>query len=223
MLKLTSVHDPIIYTLQGEGRWTGIPAIFIRLALCNLRCTWCDTAYTWDWQRYDPKTAIRTWPVADIIQRIKPYPSDYIIITGGEPLLQQAGLIALVKALTPYKIEIETNGTYTPDPDLDTAVMQYNVSPKLANSGASSLNLNPEALQWFAKSPKTLFKFVVIDASDVQHIQAFAADYGVEPTRIGLMPEGSATDANKAHWLVPACLDTGFRYIHRLHTHLSIR
>ena len=70
----------IFYSIQGEGRWTGLPNIFIRTAGCNLRCTFCDTTYA-----YDVK---REMTVTEIVKEIKKYNCNNICITGGEPLIQ---------------------------------------------------------------------------------------------------------------------------------------
>ena len=86
-------------TFQGEGPSCGTPAVFIRLSRCNLTCSWCDTKYTWDWEHYDPRkesarlgvTALAEWALA-----LSP---GLVIITGGEPLLQQPKLSLLVPRL----------------------------------------------------------------------------------------------------------------------------
>ena len=54
-LKVSEIFDSI----QGEGPSTGTPSIFLRLSTCNLKCSWCDTKYTWDWQNYDIKKEIK--------------------------------------------------------------------------------------------------------------------------------------------------------------------
>ena len=51
LLKLSE----IFYSIQGEGVSIGRPSVFLRTALCNLKCKWCDTPYTWDWKKYDIK------------------------------------------------------------------------------------------------------------------------------------------------------------------------
>ena len=71
------VND-IFYSLQGEGHNTGRAAIFIRFSGCNLKCPFCDT----DFSRYDELTD------DDIIERIKDFPSRFVVLTGGEPSLQ---------------------------------------------------------------------------------------------------------------------------------------
>ena len=70
--------NEIFYSIQGEGRYTGTPAIFIRLAGCNLRCNFCDTEH----QPYQDLTE------EEIMRQIADFPADHVVITGGEPMLQ---------------------------------------------------------------------------------------------------------------------------------------
>ena len=71
--------NEIFYSIQGEGYWTGLPNIFIRLTGCNLRCRYCDTTYAYkDGEEMS---------ISQIIEVIKKYPCEYVCITGGEPLI----------------------------------------------------------------------------------------------------------------------------------------
>lgn len=93
--------NEIFYSLQGEGRWAGTPAIFIRLAGCNLHCNFCDT-------NHQPFTEMAD---REIIAAIAEFPAHHVVITGGEPTLQLT--CAFLKKLHTkgYFIQIETNGT----------------------------------------------------------------------------------------------------------------
>ncbi|HTY15697.1 MAG TPA: radical SAM protein [Methanoregulaceae archaeon] len=95
----------IFYSIQGEGKKQGRPTIFVRLAGCNLACRWCDTPAAHD-RGYD-------LTLSEVIGKIREFRCREICITGGEPLLQEAGLLDLLKLLSSlgYSIEIETNGT----------------------------------------------------------------------------------------------------------------
>src|SRR4051794_41183262 len=64
MLKISEIFE----SLQGEGVSIGAPCIFVRLAQCNLHCTWCDTKYTWDFERYRYEDEVREQPVAEVAQ-----------------------------------------------------------------------------------------------------------------------------------------------------------
>ncbi len=95
------VVNEIFYSIQGEGLNSGRAAIFIRLSKCNLSCSFCDTEF-----ETGEKMSIE-----EIRDKIKAYPSKFIIWTGGEPSLQlKEDTIAYFKALG-YEQAIETNGT----------------------------------------------------------------------------------------------------------------
>ena len=83
--------NEIFYSIQGEGRSAGKPAVFLRLSGCNLKCRWCDTKYAW--KKGEEMTT------GQIIQKIKKYPCKHLVVTGGEPMLQQEGLEELLKKL----------------------------------------------------------------------------------------------------------------------------
>ena len=96
--------NEIFYSIQGEGNWTGLPNIFIRTSGCNLRCTYCDTKYS-----YESYTEMK---IEKIFNEIKKYNCKYICITGGEPLIHK-DIRKLLKILleNKYNISIETNGS----------------------------------------------------------------------------------------------------------------
>ncbi len=92
-------------TLQGEGEWAGYPAIFLRLAGCDVGCHWCDTRYSWDIPHHSYR------PVPQIVNEILKMPPAIVVITGGEPSMHD--LRALTKGLAHRKrIHIETSGVY---------------------------------------------------------------------------------------------------------------
>jgi 7-carboxy-7-deazaguanine synthase len=94
----------IFKSIQGESTWAGLPCSFVRLSGCNLRCSWCDTAYGWD-----QGTA---QPIEAIVAQINQHCTGLVEITGGEPLLQ-AETPDLCRRLldTGFTVLIETNGT----------------------------------------------------------------------------------------------------------------
>ena len=110
-------HPEIFCSVQGEGVNIGKPAVFLRLGLCNLKCTWCDTKYTWDWDNYNPKEQLVEMPLEDVEQEILRHNRKYLVVTGGEPMIQQDQLIPLLEHLenNGFFIEVETNGTIVPD------------------------------------------------------------------------------------------------------------
>jgi organic radical activating enzyme len=90
-------------TVQGEGPQSGVPAVFIRLAGCNLQCPFCDTDYTSSRKTYTPSE------VVELVRGIRL--SGLVVLTGGEPVRQNIGPMITALLEDGYKIGIETNGT----------------------------------------------------------------------------------------------------------------
>jgi len=84
-----------------EGYWTGKKAIFLRFAKCNLQCSFCDTSH----KDYTEMTS------DEIIKQLKKYNCDFIVVTGGEPLLQYDNELSKLLHNEDYFIQIESNGT----------------------------------------------------------------------------------------------------------------
>lgn len=93
--------NEIFYSLQGEGRFTGKPAVFVRLSGCNLACPFCDTQHE----------AGEVMTEQQIVQAISAYPSHHVVITGGEPTLQLNDTLVSLLHEAGFFIQIETNGT----------------------------------------------------------------------------------------------------------------
>lgn len=223
----------IFASLQGEGPSAGMPVAFVRLSRCNLACTWCDTAYTWrfegdnrphrDGVAYDRKANQVTLSPEDTAARIASLGQKRLVITGGEPLLQAAGLAEMLSHLPDISVEIETNGTVAPLARLDVRVEQYNVSPKLAHSGnPADLALIPERLAAWASEPRAFLKFVIAAPADVDEVLALQQRHRFAPECVFLTAEGtdSATLRARQVWLSELCLKHGFRMSDRMHIHL---
>ena len=233
-LATTTPGEPEIFaSLQGEGPSVGRPVAFVRLSRCNLACTWCDTAYTWRFEgdnrpHRDGTVFERTANQVALSEeetaaRIMTLGQDRLVITGGEPLLQGAALARMVALLQGMTVEIETNGTVAPHPELDPLVAQYNVSPKLAHSGNSAeLALLPERLAGWAAEPKAYFKFVISAPNDLTEVLELIERHAIDSARVYLMPEGTDSAILRAReaWLAPLALENGLRLSDRLHIHL---
>ena len=228
----------IFHTIQGEGPSAGWPAVFIRAAHCNLHCVWCDTAHTWNFEgtpwrhakdpvKYHQSEVIIEIEPAAAARQILDFGCQRVVITGGEPLLQQAEFLTMIEHIRAAQpaclLEVETNATLIPSPAFAAVIDQFNVSPKLANSGmAESLRWPTAALQFFAASPKAWFKFVVSNPADLAEIQLLCARHQLARERILLMPEGrTAAELDRsAPWLAEQCRDLGWRFCDRLHVRL---
>lgn len=227
----------IFHSIQGEGVSLGAPRAFVRLSGCNLHCKWCDTPYTWNWtgtpfqhdqgEKYDLADQTRDLSPAEIAAKVARFSPVGIVITGGEPLLQQIRLPAMISAIKsacgPVWVEIETNGSLLPSAELISMVNQFNISPKLAHSGNDrALALREDRLQKLAELPQSWFKFVVSAPDDLGEIDALVRRLRVGADRVILMPLGTTGKAlrDRTGWVVDACLARGYRFSDRLHIHL---
>lgn len=194
----------IFHSIQGEGTNMGEPAIFLRLAGCNLDCEWCDTKYAREGEEMT---------MEDVGARIISYHCNRLVITGGEPMLQNEEVLELVKLLEPYdiKMSLETNGTIAPT-DINFAdYFDYiTVSPKIHK------HVNRSAINYF-KQYGAVFKFVVGDTDDLGDVHTFCSVYNLDPSNVILMP--LTFDDYKIgddEWIVEHCKRFGFRYSPRL-------
>ncbi len=189
-LKVSEIFDSV----QGEGPSAGAACTFLRLAGCNLTCSWCDTTYSWDWQRHDYATNVTVSTLEQTFQRCRN--AERLVITGGEPLLQRRALEALL-ALLPHHlpIEVETNGTILPTTALLKRVTQWNVSPKLTNSGEPpQRRLNVEALSALRATGRAWLKLVVATETDADEALALTAELAWPRGRVCLMPLAATRD-----------------------------
>ncbi len=205
----------IFYSLQGEGTNAGRPVVFLRTSHCNLACTWCDTKYTWDWDNYDYSIEVKQMNVEDLINSISRYQSKHLVITGGEPMIQQRQLLHLIKKIKKmdYFVEIETNGTILPDRILDDLVDQWNISPKLRSSMIErSAREIEECYLFFTNHSKSYFKYVINDSDDLRELQDLIKKYNIPANRIILIPQGKDKDEIiiRGRWLSEICIAKGY-------------
>lgn len=119
------VHS-IFYTIQGEGPFTGHPAVFVRLTGCNLQCPSCDTEYTEKRIRMDPRVILLA--VGDVIPQTAK--CRLVVITGGEPFRQNITELARVLTQAGYSVQVETNGTMAPSVNFPIVGTMVVCSPK---------------------------------------------------------------------------------------------
>ena len=209
----------IFHSVQGEGGWIGMPSVFVRTSGCNLRCSWCDTPYT-SWNPEGEECSVES-----IVDAVLAYPSRHVVVTGGEPMIAP-GVAALTRALrqSGRTITIETAGTVYADVDCDL----MSISPKLSNSTPSDerwsriherTRIQLDVLRRLMASYSYQLKFVVASPGDIAEIRTLIGQLGAAQDKVILMPEGRSPEAirEKAQWLVPVCLENGFRYSPRAH------
>ncbi|HOK95685.1 MAG TPA: 7-carboxy-7-deazaguanine synthase QueE [Anaerohalosphaeraceae bacterium] len=209
------IVNELFYSLQGEGLLAGVPSVFVRLAGCPLRCRWCDTKYAWNADAGQSMTA------EQILEHIACYPTRYVVLTGGEPLMHE-GIFDLIRAIhrKAYHLTVETAGIISP---AELPIDLMSISPKLSNTiadGTQSPPANPETVMRLIASYPYQLKFVVDDPKDLDEIACFVNKLAaVDPYKIYLMPQAANTAdyLEKSRWLAEYCLQTGFLFSPRLH------
>lgn len=228
----------LFYSVQGEGRRTGVPSFFIRTNHCNLRCkfsggNYCDTSYT-SWFASNEK-GLGDLSIDSIINEYKKYSCRDVVITGGEPTMQSEDLKLLCiglknTAVNPY-ITLETNGTFIDD--FVDYVDLISVSPKLKTSVPSGTpeeiaheknRINISVLTKINnyhrdKITDVQWKFVVTSEDDIKEILELQKKTGFSKNDIYLMPEGINEEQlkQKRQWTIELCKKYGFNYTDRLH------
>ncbi len=154
-------------SVQGESSFAGVPCIFVRLAGCNLRCSWCDSEYTF--------TGGQPFSNDEILTQIEALqPCKLIEFTGGEPMLQARELLPLMRRLLQagYRLMMETSGE-RPLADVPEAVHKI-VDVKCPGSGMAHTfrleNLN-------ALTPRDEVKFVLLDRADYEFARDFIREH----------------------------------------------
>jgi 7-carboxy-7-deazaguanine synthase len=166
----------IFASIQGEGRYAGVPQIFIRLTGCNLRCSWCDTKKA--------QTQGTDMSQSEIMEKAKYHSLKSVCITGGEPLFQVMESQMLVRELKKkgYEIVLETNGTLY-DREIFETVDCVSMDMKPPSSGMSS----DESLLKYLHE-KDQVKIVVKDEKDLEYAKRILGKTEVE---VYLMPDAA--------------------------------
>ena len=212
--------NEIFHSLQGEGFLAGAPSVFVRLAGCPLRCRWCDTKYAWD------ETAGRDYSIDKIIQAVQKWPSKFVVITGGEPMINPdlPQLVQKLKASEKH-ITIETAGiAFIPDMPCDL----MSISPKLSNSTPADpklaaihedSRLDIAVLRKLIDNYEYQLKFVVDSQADLPEIQQTIKEIGnVDTAKVMLMPQAATRDEllDKSLMVAEMCKKMGFAFCERL-------
>ena len=146
--------NEIFFSIQGESLLAGKPTVFVRTATCNLRCTWCDTKYSY-WQG-------NVMGIPEILEKVRAFGGKYVCLTGGEPLGQR-GSLDLMRGLLKegYTVSLETNGSFSIK-EVPLEVVKV-IDVKCPESGES------ESMAWenlALARPHDQFKFVVASKAD---------------------------------------------------------
>jgi 7-carboxy-7-deazaguanine synthase len=212
--------NEIFYSLQGEGVLAGVPSVFVRVAGCPLRCKWCDTEYAWD------QTAGRDYGIAEIVRTVCKWPTNFTVITGGEPMINAdlAQLTQDLKAAGKH-VTIETAGIAFV-PDLCCELMS--ISPKLSNSTPSeaklaeiheNARLDIAVLGELIDNYDYQLKFVVDSKSDLPEIQQTLERLAnTDSEKVMLMPQAATRDdlLAKSPMVADMCKSSGFAFCQRL-------
>ena len=216
----------IFYSIQGEGRLSGVPSAFIRTSGCNLRCVWCDTPYT-SWSPDGKEMTLE-----EILHAIESYPLRHVVLTGGEPLLSHEieELSVRLKDAGAH-VTIETAATIFKPVSCDLVSM----SPKLSNSTPwqkqngrfatmhEQHRLNYNVVQQFIDSYDYQLKFVVDREQDLVEVrQIVDALKNVDNSRVLIMAQARNRRQlhQKSRWIVELCKQFGYGYSPRLHIEL---
>lgn len=166
----------IFETVEGEGTRAGFPTVFVRLFGCNLRCTWCDTKYS-----YPPAEAEFVMPIDEIVSKATGFGAKHLCLTGGEPLLYGDKSAALIEALAATgryaDIHIETNGAIGLEPFLRRIAapnVRYIMDYKLPDSGEEDKMVTAN---FALLRPQDELKFVIGSERDFEAAKAVLERY----------------------------------------------
>src|SRR2546425_723630 len=148
--------NEIFYSIQGESTRAGRPCVFVRLTACDLRCTWCDTAYAFDEGRKQS--------VDEVMAEVERYDCPLVEITGGEPLLQPDVYALMNRLLANGRTVLLETGGHRPIDRVPAGVVKV-LDVKCPGSGEDAKNdwQNLDRL-----SPHDEVKFVVRDRADYE-------------------------------------------------------
>lgn len=235
MLRINEMFGP---TVQGEGKNAGKPVAFLRLANCNLHCFKCDTPFTWFYEGVGKKykhidlvefrrsDELHLMGNEAVLQFLKETKMKHLVVSGGEPLMQQKHLVPVLSSLKEmgWFIEVETNGTLVPSEEFVAKVDQINCSPKLEGefSGESEkIRIVPKALRAIVATGKANFKFVINEPEDINQVVSLKETYGMDEVR--LMPECRTPEELKERgsWVKKLAEAHGMIYCTRLSIEMS--
>ncbi len=232
--QVLDVHS-VFYTIQGEGPYAGRPAVFVRLAGCNLQCPACDTEYT---------TGRRAVPIDELALDVRqqtripgsaspynPYhrrPYDpLVVITGGEPMRQDLLPFVLLLDAAGYLVQVETNGSFTPSRSMLFSRCDIVCSPKTATVHST---IRDNAVAWkyvlHADSvaddglPRVALAHPIRDGQVVARPPEYfpACNIYVQPIDVG----DAAENRRHLQAAIRSSMQHGYTLGHQMHKHVGL-
>ena len=219
------VSEFFMDTIQGEGVSTGVPAAFLRVKDCTLNCLFCDSVSVWRYgNSYSFDELFLLMEESGLVEQLKN--GTHLVLTGGSPLRQQAGLVNFIEEFTekytflPF-IEVENETVLQPSKKMELYVNQWNNSPKIENSGNRSVaRYKPEVIKFMSTLENSWFKFVISEEADWQEIlEDYLLPGLIKKEQIILMPEGETRErlALTREMAASVAIREGVRFSDRLH------
>ena len=183
--------NEIFYSIQGEGKWSGYPNIFVRTGGCNLKCSYCDTKYA--------QNNYKNLEIPNILNIVKGFKCNRVCITGGEPLIQQ-DIVILVDNLikNQYKITIETNGSIDIKPFIKTKSLMISLDIKCPSSNMSN-EMNFSNL--LKLKEKDQLKFIINNKEDFEYAKNIIKKYKIN-CPIFFQPVSNMMPEKIASWIL---------------------
>lgn len=181
----------IFYSIQGEGKLSGLPTIFIRTVGCNLRCSYCDTTYAY--------SNGKEMSVKDIINAIAQYPCSNVCITGGEPLIHEK-IFSLIDFILDkgYLVSIETNGSKSIEKLVKKDFLMVSLDIKCPSSGMKD-KMQLRNIDMLRKEDQ--LKFVIKNKEDYEFVKKLIKKHNpVSP--IFLQPVGGTKGKKLSNWML---------------------
>lgn len=205
----------IFYSIQGESTFAGLPCVFIRLSDCNLRCNYCDAAYTWE-----EKGALLS--IEDIIAKVNSFPCNLVEVTGGEPLLQDECLQLLSSLVAVEKtVLLETNGSFRIDsvPAAVSCILDVKCPDSGSGNSFDLANIQEIKDRSVVRPGSCELKFVLSSKNDYQWAKDFIFKHSLTGILLPILfsPVQNRIEPHKiAEWIMTDGLDVRLQL--QLHT-----
>ena len=196
--------NEIFHSIQGEGVYSGVPCDFIRMQGCDVGCSFCDTKYSWDME------GGQTLTIGDIISKMSN--AKMVVITGGEPLMQDLSKLTYELRLNGKYIALETSGCVG-KPNLAAVFDWIVVSPKFH---VVASRFNPEIIYHAHE-----LKFLIGRERDIDYIEEFISTYPAPKAKISIQPISQTANGTKL--ALEYCKQKNYRLSLQLQKYIGIR